>query len=152
MTWSDGGGVPPALQARGGVPRRWLRLEGSGLEASVQDADKPVRETPKSVIMFDFTVAELVVVGAGAGDALSAANAWALSASVFLVTALGGRPVHGIAALAAQAWNVLAGEAAEGRRTPVLVIDEAHLLAHDQLESIRLMTNHDMDSTSLILI
>jgi hypothetical protein len=29
------------------------------------------------------------------------------------VTALGGRPVHGTAALAVQAWNVLAGEAAE---------------------------------------
>jgi len=37
------------------------------------------------------------------------------------VTALGGRPVHGTAALAAQAWNVLAGEAAERGRTPVLV-------------------------------
>jgi len=57
-----------------------------------------------------------------------------------VVTALGGRPVHGTAALAVQAWNVLAGEAAERGRTPVLAIDEAHLLDHDQLESIRLMT------------
>ena len=57
-----------------------------------------------------------------------------------VVTALGGKPVHGTAALAVQAWNVLAGEAAERGRTPVLVIDEAHLLDHDQLESIRLMT------------
>ena len=40
-----------------------------------------------------------------------------------VVTALGGRPVHGTAALAAQAWNTLAGEAAERGRTPVLVID-----------------------------
>ena len=63
-----------------------------------------------------------------------------------VVTALGGKPVHGTAALAVQAWNVLAGEAAERGRTPVLAIDEAHLLDHDQLESIRLMTNHDMDS------
>jgi type II secretory pathway predicted ATPase ExeA len=62
-----------------------------------------------------------------------------------VVTALGGKPVHGTAALAVQAWNVLAGEAAERGRTPVLVIDEAHLLDHEQLESIRLMTNHDMD-------
>jgi len=30
----------------------------------------------------------------------------------------------------------------------VLVIDEAHLLDHAQLESIRMLTNHDMDSTS----
>jgi type II secretory pathway predicted ATPase ExeA len=40
-----------------------------------------------------------------------------------VVTALGGKPVHGTAALAVQAWTVLAGEAAERGRTPVLVID-----------------------------
>ena len=28
------------------------------------------------------------------------------------------------------------------------MIDEAHLLDHDQLESIRMLTNHDMDSSS----
>jgi type II secretory pathway predicted ATPase ExeA len=39
------------------------------------------------------------------------------------VTALGAKPVHGTAALAAQAWKVLAGEAAERGRTPVLVVD-----------------------------
>ena len=48
-----------------------------------------------------------------------------------VVTALGGRPVHGTAALAVQAWTVLAGEAAERGRTPVLIIDEAHMLDHD---------------------
>jgi type II secretory pathway predicted ATPase ExeA len=64
------------------------------------------------------------------------------------VTALGGRPAHGTAALAAQAWGTLAGEAAERGRTPVLVIDEAHLLDHEQLESVRLLTNFDMDSTT----
>jgi type II secretory pathway predicted ATPase ExeA len=30
------------------------------------------------------------------------------------------------------------------RAAPVLVIDEAHLLDHQQLESIRMLTNHDM--------
>jgi type II secretory pathway predicted ATPase ExeA len=30
----------------------------------------------------------------------------------------------------------------------VLVIDEAHLLDHAQLEAIRMLTNHDMDSHS----
>jgi type II secretory pathway predicted ATPase ExeA len=30
----------------------------------------------------------------------------------------------------------------------VLIIDEAHLLDHPQLESIRMLTNHDMDSRS----
>jgi type II secretory pathway predicted ATPase ExeA len=57
-----------------------------------------------------------------------------------VVTALGGRPVHGTAALAVQAWNVLAGEAAERGRTPVLILDEAHLLDHEQLEAVRMMT------------
>jgi type II secretory pathway predicted ATPase ExeA len=28
----------------------------------------------------------------------------------------------------------------------VLIIDEAHLLDHAQLESVRMLTNHDMDS------
>jgi type II secretory pathway predicted ATPase ExeA len=63
-----------------------------------------------------------------------------------IVTALGGRPAHGTAALTAQSYDVLAGEAAERGRTPVLIIDEAHLLDHDQLESVRMLTNHDMDS------
>jgi len=63
-----------------------------------------------------------------------------------IVTALGGRPAHGTAALTAQAYDVLAGEAAERGRTPVLIIDEAHLLDHGQLESVRMLTNHDMDS------
>jgi type II secretory pathway predicted ATPase ExeA len=63
-----------------------------------------------------------------------------------IVTSLGGRPAHGTAALTAQAYDVLAGEAAERGRTPVLIIDEAHLLDHEQLESVRMLTNHDMDS------
>jgi len=63
-----------------------------------------------------------------------------------IVTSLGGRPAHGTAALTAQAYDVLAGEAAERGRVPVLIIDEAHLLTHEQLESIRMLTNHDMDS------
>jgi hypothetical protein len=35
-----------------------------------------------------------------------------------------------------------------GGRNPVLVIDEAHLPDNQQLEGIRLLTNHDMDSGS----
>ncbi len=65
-----------------------------------------------------------------------------------VVTALGGKPARGTAALAIQAWHVLAGEAAERGRTPVLIIDEAHLLDHEQLESVRMLTNHDMDSST----
>ncbi len=66
-----------------------------------------------------------------------------------IVTALGGRPSYGTAALTAQAAGLLATEQAERGRTPVLVIDEAHLLEHDQLESVRMLTNHDMDSAAL---
>src|SRR6266851_642500 len=51
-----------------------------------------------------------------------------------IVTALGGRPAHGTAALTAQSADALA--TAERGRTPVLVIDEAHLLQADQLESV----------------
>ena len=57
-----------------------------------------------------------------------------------IVVALGGRPAHGTAALTAQAADLLAAEHAERGRTPVLVIDEAHLLGHDQLESVRMLT------------
>jgi hypothetical protein len=44
--------------------------------------------------------------------------------------------------------DALAVEQVERGRTPVVVLDEAHLLDHAQLESIRMLTNHDMDSTS----
>lgn len=65
-----------------------------------------------------------------------------------IVTALGGQPLVHHATLVPQATDALATEQAERGRTPVLVIDEAHLLDHPQLESIRMLTNHDLDSTS----
>ena len=65
-----------------------------------------------------------------------------------IASALGARPAHGTAALIAQAADLLAIEQVERGRTPVLVIDEAHMLDQDQLESVRMLTNHDMDSTS----
>ena len=52
-----------------------------------------------------------------------------------IVTALGGVPSFHTATLVPQAADALAGEQAERGRTPVLVIDEAHLLDHDQLEA-----------------
>ena len=52
------------------------------------------------------------------------------------------------ATLIPQTADALAAENTERGRTPILVIDEAHLLDHDQLEGIRMLTNHDMDSTS----
>jgi type II secretory pathway predicted ATPase ExeA len=65
-----------------------------------------------------------------------------------IVAALGHRPLTHHATLVPQTVDALAVEQAERGRTPVLVIDEAHLLDHQQLESIRMLTNHDMDSTS----
>jgi type II secretory pathway predicted ATPase ExeA len=65
-----------------------------------------------------------------------------------IVHALGGQPLIHHATLAPQAADALATEQAERGRLPVLVIDEAHLLDHPQLEAIRMLTNHDMDSTS----
>jgi type II secretory pathway predicted ATPase ExeA len=65
-----------------------------------------------------------------------------------IVTALGARPLTHHATLVPQTVDALAVEQVERGRTPVVVIDEAHLLDHAQLESIRMLTNHDMDSTS----
>ena len=47
-----------------------------------------------------------------------------------------------------QAAELLAAEEAERHRRVVFVIDEAHLLAPDQLEEIRLLTNQNMDADS----
>ena len=65
-----------------------------------------------------------------------------------VVTALGGRPAHGSATLAAQAAGLIAAEHGERGRVPLLVIDEAHLLTHDQLEAVRILTNSEMDAAS----
>ena len=65
-----------------------------------------------------------------------------------IVTALGGEPRHLRAALTVQAGEALAAEQAERGRTPVVLVDEAHLLDHSQLEAIRMLTNHEMDSAS----
>ncbi|MEQ6326644.1 AAA family ATPase, partial [Mycobacterium canetti] len=65
-----------------------------------------------------------------------------------IVTALGHTPKFYTATLAPQAADALATEHAERGRTPVVIIDEAHLLDNQQLEAIRMLTNHDMDSQS----
>jgi type II secretory pathway predicted ATPase ExeA len=65
-----------------------------------------------------------------------------------IVTALGGVPRFHHATLIPQATDALAVEYAERGRVPILIIDEAHMLAHDQLEGIRMLTNHDLDSRS----
>ncbi|MGH3655823.1 MAG: ExeA family protein [Micromonosporaceae bacterium] len=65
-----------------------------------------------------------------------------------IVTALGGTPRFYKAALIPQTTDMLAAEEHERGRTTILVLDEAHLLAADQLEELRLLTNADMDSHS----
>lgn len=61
---------------------------------------------------------------------------------------LGGQPLTHHTALAPQAADALAAEYSERGRTSVVVIEESHLLSHDQLEAIRLLTNHELDSSS----
>ena len=65
-----------------------------------------------------------------------------------IVAALGVTPSFYTATLVAQAHDALAGELAERGRTPVLIIDEAHLLDQPQMEAVRMLTNHGMDSGS----
>lgn len=66
-----------------------------------------------------------------------------------IVTSLGGTPKFHLAALATQASAALAAEVDERGRTPTVVIDdESHLLDHQELDAIRMLTNYDMDSTT----
>lgn len=67
-----------------------------------------------------------------------------------IVLALGGQPLVHHATLVPQAADALATEHAECGRTPVLIIDEAHLLDHPQLESIRMLTNHDYQDATVM--
>src|ERR1051326_8916716 len=65
---------------------------------------------------------------------------------VTIVHALGARPRAQKAELIAQAQTLLAAEEHERRRRVVFIIDKAHLLAPDQLEELRLLTNAEVDS------
>jgi type II secretory pathway predicted ATPase ExeA len=60
--------------------------------------------------------------------------------------ALGVIPKTHHATLTPQAMDLLAREHAERGRIPALAIDEAHMLEPGQLEAIRMLTNHDLDS------
>jgi type II secretory pathway predicted ATPase ExeA len=63
-----------------------------------------------------------------------------------IVAALGGVPKPHHATLTPQAMDLLAREHDERGRVPVLAIDEAHMLDSRQLEAVRMLTNHDLDS------
>jgi type II secretory pathway predicted ATPase ExeA len=72
-----------------------------------------------------------------------------------VTTALGGEPQFHTGMLATQTAKLLAGELDERGRLPVVVVDEAHLLANRELEALRMLTNADMDAAStfaLILV
>ena len=61
-------------------------------------------------------------------------------------------PAFHHATLIPQAAGHLAAELAERGRLPVLLIDEAHLLSHDQLEAIRMLTSAQLDSASPLAV
>ena len=65
-----------------------------------------------------------------------------------IVTAFGQTPSHLGSRLISQTGKALLAEREERGRTPVLVLDEAHLLTYEQLETIRMLTNQSMDQHS----
>ncbi len=65
-----------------------------------------------------------------------------------IVTSLGGTPAFYSGVLASQTAGLLAGELDERARLPVVVIDEAHLLGNTELESLRMLTNVELDTGS----
>jgi type II secretory pathway predicted ATPase ExeA len=69
-----------------------------------------------------------------------------------ITAALGGQPQFHTGMLATQTAKLLAGELDERGRLPVVVIDEAHLLSNQELESLRMLTNCDMDSQSVFAL
>jgi type II secretory pathway predicted ATPase ExeA len=69
-----------------------------------------------------------------------------------LATALGKTPCFYTADLIPQVEAALAAEADERNRNVILAIDESHMLTGDQLESVRMLTSHDLDSGSPLTV
>jgi len=69
-----------------------------------------------------------------------------------LATALGKAPCFYTADLIPQVEAALAAEADERNRNVILAIDESHMLTGDQLESVRMLTSHDLDSGSPLTV
>jgi type II secretory pathway predicted ATPase ExeA len=65
-----------------------------------------------------------------------------------ILNIFGQRPSHLASRLFTQVSKALLAEREERGRTPVLVLDEAHLLAYEQLEMIRMLGNTSMDQDS----
>jgi len=66
--------------------------------------------------------------------------------------ALGQAPRFHHATLIPQVEAALAAEAGERNRNVILAIDESHLLTGEQLESVRMMTSHGLDSGSPLTV
>ncbi len=66
--------------------------------------------------------------------------------------ALGQAPRFHHATLIPQVEAALAAEADERNRHVILAIDESHMMSGDQLEAVRMLTNHDLDSRSPLTI
>ena len=69
-----------------------------------------------------------------------------------LATALGKAPCFYTSDLIPQVEAALAAEADERNRNVILAIDEAHMLTGDQLEAVRMLTSHDLDSGSPLTV
>ncbi len=69
-----------------------------------------------------------------------------------VAAALGQGPRFHHATLIPQVEAALAAEADKRNRHVVLAIDESHLLTSDQLEAVRMLTKHDLDSRSPLTI
>ena len=65
-----------------------------------------------------------------------------------ILAAFGQPPSHLGSRLFTQTSKALIAEREERGRTPVLILDEGHLLAYEQLETIRILTNTAMDQDS----
>lgn len=65
-----------------------------------------------------------------------------------VVSSLGGTPRYHLSTLTTQCVDSLIAEGAERGRTPVIVIDESHLLQHAELDAVRMLTNCEMDSST----
>jgi type II secretory pathway predicted ATPase ExeA len=69
-----------------------------------------------------------------------------------VAVALGQVPRFHHATLIPQVEAALAAEADERNRHVILAVEESHLLTHEQLEAIRMLTNSDLDSRSPLTI
>ena len=69
-----------------------------------------------------------------------------------VATALGQAPRFHHATLIPQVEAALAAEADERNRQVILAIDESHLLTGEQLEAVRMLTSHDLDSGSPLTV